>query len=319
MKKKKLTFSLRVGPQAGRLDKAALMDGGDMAMPPHQLSRSRLQQLIRDGHVAHGGKPVVDPSHKTRPGEIYTITVPPLAPAVPEAQALPLEIVYEDGDLLVLNKPPGMVVHPAAGNRDKTLVNALLAYCGASLSGIGGVARPGIVHRLDKDTSGLMVVAKHDAAHQALSCQFADRSLSRVYLALVWGVPVPVAGKVMGAIGRHPRMRQKMAVVTRGGKPALTHYKVLKSYGTETSLVECRLATGRTHQIRVHMAHIRHPVVGDPLYGRKRGGKGLLDLFPRQALHATEIKFRHPRTGEPLIFKVSMPKDMRDLVKAIKK
>jgi 23S rRNA pseudouridine1911/1915/1917 synthase len=294
------------------------------------LSRARVQQLIKGGHVTLGGKTVRDPNHKARAGEVYALTLPPLEKAMPEAQAIPLAVVYEDADLLVIDKPPGMVVHPAAGNRYKTLVNALLAHCGASLSGIGGVARPGIVHRLDKDTSGLMVVAKHDAAHQALTRQFADRSLSRVYQAVVWGVPAPAAGKVEGAIGRHPRARQKMAVVTRGGKPAVTHYRVLEGYDNVTSLVECRLETGRTHQIRVHMAHIRHPVVGDPVYGRRRIAlivpgqpeKGIiaqLQVFPRQALHAAELKFLHPVTGKPMKFTAPLPGDMAALVKTLRR
>gem|GEM_PF-20694 len=297
------------------------------------LSRSRLQQLIKTGQVKREGMPVVDPNHKVRAGEVYTVTLPPPKPALPEAQVIPLDIVYEDKDLLVVNKPPGMVVHPAAGNRDRTLVNALLAHCGKSLSGIGGVARPGIVHRLDKDTSGLMVVAKNDKVHQELSRQFSDRSLSRVYQAIVWGVPVPSVGSIEGAIGRHPRARKKMAVVTRGGKPALTHYRVLEAFGSLASLVECKLATGRTHQIRVHMAHIRHPLLGDPVYGRRavhafpgslppssRRSPGALPVvsapFPqRQALHAGELKFRHPRSGKTLRFKTPMPEDMTALLK----
>ncbi len=294
------------------------------------LSRARIQQLIKQGMVTCGGKPVNDPNRKPKVGETYAITLPPPEPATPEPQKIKLDIVYEDKDLLVINKPAGMVVHPAAGNRDKTLVNALLAHCGKSLSGIGGVARPGIVHRLDKDTSGLMVVAKNDMAHQALTRQFADRSLSRVYNALVWGLPNPLAGAIEGAIGRHPRARQKMAVVARGGKPALTHYKVVKNYGGVASLVECKLATGRTHQIRVHMAHIKHPVVGDPVYGRRRfsAGKaqnhaekgivGLLEGMNRQALHAAEIRFIHPRTGKTMTFKAPLPEDMAGLLKRLK-
>ncbi|MDD5587316.1 MAG: RluA family pseudouridine synthase [Alphaproteobacteria bacterium] len=328
---------MTIGHEAGRLDRAlvaALGVSGGISSPSRGggifLSRARVQQLIKEGHVTRGGKPVRDPNHKAREGEVYVLTLPPPEKAKPEAQAIPLDIIHEDADLLVINKPPGMVVHPAAGNRDKTLVNALLAHCGASLSGIGGVARPGIVHRLDKDTSGLMVVAKHDAAHQALTRQFADRSLSRVYQALVWGLPSPAAGQIEGAIGRHPRARQKMAVVARGGKAALTHYKVLENYGTVTSLVECRLETGRTHQIRVHMAHIRHPVVGDPVYGRRRSGtnvsgtteKGIvarLQAFPRQALHAAELKFLHPCSGKPMRFKAPLPGDMAQLLKTLRR
>ena len=215
--------------------------------------------------------------------EIYIVQVPPPEPATPRAQKMPLHIVYEDKDLLVINKPVGMVVHPAPGNREHTLVNALLAHCGKSLSGIGGVARPGVVHRLDKDTSGLMVVAKNDAAHQTLSKQFADRSLSRTYHALVWGEPLRRwQGEIEGSIGRHPRDRKKMAVTAKG-KPALTHYRVVESYEI-ASLVECKLATGRTHQIRVHLAHHKHPVIGDPVYGKKEqrspgSGKKIIGLY----------------------------------------
>ena len=269
-----------------------------------------------------------DASRKTKAGETYFLDLPPLESAEPVAQKIPLTIVYEDKDLLVINKPVGMVVHPAAGNKDHTLVNALLAHCGKSLSGIGGVARPGIVHRLDKDTSGLMVVAKHDAAHQALSKQFADRSLSRVYCALVWGVPSPLSGEVEGAIGRHGKDRKKMAVVSHGGKEALTYYAVSENFGTIASLVECKLATGRTHQIRVHMTHIKHPVVGDQLYGYKRAvlvqGKTnkapveLMEKFPRQALHAFEIHFIHPISGKKMSFKAPLPPDMASLLKKLR-
>ena len=331
MKTAPFTISVAIGHGAGRLDRALVEALGVKKTAQSQnLSRARVQQLIKDGQITCGGKPICDPNHKAREGEAYVITVPPPEPATPKAQALPLAIVYEDADLLVINKQPGMVVHPAVGNREGTLVNALLAHCGSSLSGIGGVARPGIVHRLDKDTSGLMVVAKHDAAHQGLSRQFADHSLSRVYQALVWGFPSPAAGHIEGAIGRHHRARQKMAVVARGGKPALTHYKVLESFGTVTSLVECRLETGRTHQIRVHMAHIKHPVVGDPVYGRQRAAKGAasktekgivaqLQAFPRQALHAGEIKFVHPRTGKQMKFKAPLPDDLAALLKHLRR
>ncbi len=310
------------GETAGRLDKALLISLGE------GFSRARIQQLIKQGMVAREGGPVRDPNHRPKAGQSYTLTLPPPEPATPEPQKLKLDIVYEDKDLLVVNKPAGMVVHPAAGNRDKTLVNALLAHCGGSLSGIGGVARPGIVHRLDKDTSGLMVVAKNDQAHRSLTRQFADRSLSRLYQALVWGLPNPLAGEIEGAIGRHPRARQKMAVVGRGGKEALTRYKTVKSYGGLASLVECSLATGRTHQIRVHMAHIRHPVVGDPVYGRTRkalaekGQKGIIALLEgmnRQALHAGKITFTHPQTGKTVSFAAPLPKDMAALLKRLEK
>ena len=312
----------------GRLDKAlaqALAQSGEEQAAG--LSRARVQQLIKTGHVSLSGRPVTDPNKAVEVGAFYDIAIPPPEPALPEAQDIPLDIVHEDDDLLVLNKPPGLVVHPAAGNWDSTLVNALLSHCGDGLSGIGGVARPGIVHRLDKDTSGLMVVAKNDMAHQALTAQFTDRSLSRIYQALVWGLPNPLEGEIEGAIGRHPRSRQKMAVVTSGGKDSLTHYSTMQAFGTLATLVECRLATGRTHQIRVHMAHIGHPVVGDPLYGSRRGRKGsgeqgivaALQAFPRQALHAGEIRFIHPRSKKILKFKAPMPEDMAALLKTLKK
>lgn len=328
MKTSGTTIDIELGVK-GRLDKAlaqALAD--DPALAGQGLSRARIQQLIKDGCVQCQGQAVRDPNHPVQAGAVCVLTVPPPVPAEPEAQEIPLDIVFEDDDVLVLNKPPGLVVHPAAGHWDQTLVNALLAHCGTSLSGIGGVARPGIVHRLDKETSGLMVVAKNDHAHQALTAQFADRSLSRVYQALVWGVPHPLEGEIEGAIGRHPRARQKMAIVEQGGKDALTHYETLEVFDRLVSLVECRLATGRTHQIRVHMAHIGHPVVGDPLYGTRKklpttkGGEGPVAIcqnFPRQALHAGEIKFVHPRTGKRLHFKAKAPKDMADLLKILRK
>ncbi|MFY9287664.1 MAG: RluA family pseudouridine synthase, partial [Alphaproteobacteria bacterium] len=252
--------------------------------------------------------------------EHYSILIPPPEPAQPEAQDIELDVVFEDKDLLVINKPAGMVVHPAPGNRDQTLVNALLAHCGKSLSGIGGVARPGIVHRLDKDTSGLMVVAKNDAAHQALTAQFSDRSLSRIYQAVVWGAPTPKTGKIEVPIGRHARDRKKQAVTSRG-KTALTYYTVLENFSL-ASLVECKLATGRTHQIRVHLAHIKHPVIGDPVYGanktRMKGNEELC-TFPRQALHAAQLQFIHPRSKKSLRFLAKLPKDMADLLKALRR
>ena len=314
---------------AGRLDKVLALSVAQIADLPTSaegLSRARLQQLVKAGHVSCRGKIISDANHPAKEGDVYDLTLPPPAPATPQAEEIALDVRYEDDDLLVINKPAGLVVHPAAGNWEGTLVNALLAHCGKSLSGIGGVARPGIVHRLDKDTSGLMVVAKNDMAHQALTAQFADRTLSRIYQALVWGLPNPLEGEVEGAIGRHPKARQKMAVVTHGGKEALTYYETLDVFGTLASLVQCKLATGRTHQIRVHMAHVGHPVVGDPLYGTRRkvagqekGAVALLQNFPRQALHAGEIKFVHPRTGKTLKFKAPLPADMAVLVKSIKK
>jgi 23S rRNA pseudouridine1911/1915/1917 synthase len=278
------------------------------------FSRARLQALLKESHVTRMGKPVTDASCKVKAGEIYTVRLPPPEPATPKAQKIKLTVVYEDDDLLVIDKPPGLVVHPAPGNCDRTLVNALLAHCGKSLSGIGGVARPGIVHRLDKDTSGLIVVAKNDAAHQGLSAQFADRSLSRTYQALVWDTPVLRAGSIDAPIGRHRRDRKKMAVTAKG-KPALTRYRVLETFD-DVSLVECKLATGRTHQIRVHLAHIKHPVLGDPVYGKNKSGKDF--DFPRQALHAAQLQFIHPRTGKIMRFSAALPMDMAVLLKRLR-
>ncbi|MGB9153312.1 MAG: RluA family pseudouridine synthase [Alphaproteobacteria bacterium] len=282
------------------------------------LSRARIQALLAEGHLSLNEKPATDASRKVNVDEVYTLILPPLEKAEPEAQDIDVKIVYEDDDVIVIDKQAGLVVHPAPGNRDHTLVNALLAHCGDSLSGIGGVARPGIVHRLDKDTSGLMVVAKNDAAHQALAKQFADRSLSRTYHALVWGAVVPRAGSIDAPIGRSSKDRKKMAVTAKG-KPALTHYKVIEDFEL-VSLIECKLATGRTHQIRVHLAHIKHPVVGDPTYGggrRAKKAEDALQKFPRQALHAVELHFIHPRTGKLRKFTSKMPKDMQKLLKGL--
>jgi 23S rRNA pseudouridine1911/1915/1917 synthase len=273
------------------------------------LSRARVQALLKEKAVTLKGKVISDVSRQVHAGEVYELTVPEAVDeAVIEARELPLEIIYEDDDLLVINKPAGLVVHPAAGHHDDTLVNALLWHKREALSGIGGVKRPGIVHRLDKDTSGLMVVAKHDEAHHKLSAQFADRSLSRTYLALVWGVPKPAKGRIEGAIGRSPTNRQKMAV-TKNGKPAATRYVVEKAVGKQMALVRCELETGRTHQIRVHLTHIGHPLVGDPIYGTRRKTD-----FKRQALHAAELKLIHPRTGKPMQFSCELPLDMADFL-----
>lgn len=291
---------------SSRLDKALAVL---LAATPHVLSRARVQALIEAKFVSSSGKPVTDASRKVRSGEVFSVELPETEPAKPVAQKMHLKIVFEDKDVIVIDKPAGMVVHPAPGNRDKTLVNALLAHCGKSLSGIGGVARPGIVHRLDKDTSGLMVVAKNDMAHQGLAAQFADRSLSRTYQALVHGVPTPRAGTVDAPIGRHARDRKKMAVTAKG-REAVTHYKVVESFGTLASLVECSLETGRTHQIRVHLAHIKHPVVGDPVYGLRGATKKGIPDFPRQALHAVALRFLHPRSGKAMRFTSDLPGDM---------
>lgn len=267
-----------------------------------------------------------DPSETVQPGAVYRLNLPAPTPALPQPEALPLDILYEDDALLVLNKPAGMVVHPAPGNPDGTLVNALIAHCGDSLTGIGGERRPGIVHRLDKDTSGVMVAAKTELALTRLSAAFAARDLEREYKALCWGLPNPAAGRIEGDIGRDPRERKRMAVVTRNGKHAVTNYQILRNFGLAAALVTCRLETGRTHQIRVHMAHIGHPLIGDPVYLKRRPATAkllpeparafALD-FPRQALHAETLGFSHPITRLPLRFSAPPPEDFSALADAL--
>ena len=294
------------------------------------LSRTRLKALVLAGRVAIGARTIRDPGHRVNAGDRIAVAVPPPEPAEPEAEAIPLAIVHEDDDLIIIDKPKGLVVHPAAGNRSGTLVNALIAHCGASLSGIGGVKRPGIVHRLDKDTTGLIVVAKNDRAHQALAAQFADHGrtgpLQRGYLAFVWGVPERPRGTIDKPLGRHPQARDRMAV-RAGGRPAVTHYEVLERYpGTDgkpvASMLDCRLETGRTHQIRVHLAHIGHPLLGDDVYGP--GFKTKASLLPapaqaalaalgRQALHAYILVLEHPSSGETLEFRSELPGELARL------
>ncbi|MGA3400893.1 MAG: RluA family pseudouridine synthase [Acetobacteraceae bacterium] len=290
------------------------------------LSRSRVKALIEAGHARQGDTTLREPAEPVRAGTAYTLHLPPPTAATPQPQAIALTILYEDVDLIVLDKPAGLVVHPAPGNLDGTLVNALLAHCGPGFTGIGAERRPGIVHRLDKDTSGVMVVAKTQAANDGLTAAFAARDLDRAYLALCWGVPSPLAGEIEGAIGRDPRDRKRMALVTRGGKPALTRYRTLRAWQTSIALLECRLATGRTHQIRVHLAGQGHPIVGDPVYLRRIPTAArllpapirqvLLD-FPRQALHATRLGFAHPVTGRPLAFETPPPADFQALLAAL--
>ena len=292
-----------------RLDKALAEASG--------LSRERVKALLGDGRISLSGKPVDQASFKPAKGTPFSIRVPEAAPADAQAQDIPLQIVFEDEHLIVVDKPVGLVVHPAAGNLDGTLVNALLHHCRGQLSGIGGVARPGIVHRIDKDTSGLLVVAKTDAAHEGLAKQFADHSIIRAYRAIVAGHPAPPAGTVRGAIARSPTNRKKMALVEDGrGKHAVTHYKTLERlHGA--ALVECRLETGRTHQVRVHMASIGHALLGDPVYGRSppRLRPILTSLgFQRQALHAAELGFIHPVTGKTVRFSSELPADMVTLI-----
>ena len=308
-------------PQAGeRLDRV-------LASGIEALSRSRLKALVLAGQVAIGGRTIRDPGHRVNAGDRIAVAVPPPEPAEPEAEAIPLAIVHEDDDLIIIDKPKGLVVHPAAGNRSGTLVNALIAHCGASLSGIGGVKRPGIVHRLDKDTTGLIVVAKNDRAHQALAAQFADHGrtgpLQRGYLAFVWGVPERPRGTIDKPLGRHPQARDRMAV-RAGGRPAVTHYEMLERYpGTDgkpvASMLNCRLETGRTHQIRVHLAAIGHPLLGDDTYGAGYRTKAALLAEParqalqglgRQALHAYLLGLEHPVTGQELVYRSALPPDL---------
>ena len=317
-----LTVTLDEETTAKRLDKA-------LADALEDISRARLRSLIEGGQVilAETGATILDPSAKVKPGQAYHISVPAAVDPEPRGENIPLDIVHEDDDLIVINKPPGLVVHPAPGHDGGTLVNALIAHCQGSLSGIGGVKRPGIVHRIDKDTSGLLVVAKHDKAHQGLAEQFEVHSIERVYAALCWRAPRPRSGTVETNIARSRHNRQKMAVVHTAGRHAITHYDVQDTFGSPTepwaSLVSCRLETGRTHQIRVHMAHIGHSIIGDPVYGRGRGAKGLpTDLreqvaaFPRQALHAGILGFVHPISGNPLTFESKLPNDMQALITA---
>jgi 23S rRNA pseudouridine1911/1915/1917 synthase len=285
------------------------------------LTRSRVKALIESRRVALAdGSTVEEPSRKVKTGDRFVVDIPEPEAAVPEPQARDLDILYEDSDLLVLNKPAGLVVHPAPGNPDNTLVNALIAHCGNSLSGIGGVRRPGIVHRLDKDTSGVMVVAKNDEAHQRLSKMFAAHDLTRIYQAVVWGAPPARRGTIDAAIGRHPVDRKRMAVRKTGGRNALTEYWLEQRFGPPlrplASLLGAKLGTGRTHQVRVHLAHIGCPVVGDPVYARRRNTAGgeALKALGRQALHASVLEFRHPRSGRRMTFASELPQDIKTLI-----
>ncbi len=312
---------------ADRLDKA-------LAAAFPDVSRARFQALIAEGAVSVEGETVTEARHKVKPGESLRVVLPEAAPALPQAEDIALPIVFEDDDLIVIDKPAGLVVHPGAGNETGTLVNALIAHCGDSLSGIGGVKRPGIVHRLDKDTSGLLVVAKNDRAHHGLSEQFAahgrDGRLERSYLAIVWGVPERRQATISAAIDRSTANRQKMAV-SRGAnaREAVTHYEVLEVLGTPpvASLVRCVLETGRTHQIRVHMAHVGHPLLGDAVYGAgfrtsakklSETSKEALNALNRQALHATSLGFEHPRTGRQMRFDSPAPDDFGRLLASLR-
>ena len=319
------TYNITQELDGTRLDKA-------LASMCDNLSRTRIKALILEGDVSVNNTIIFDPSSTVHESDSVVIEIPPLEEALPQAEDIPLDIIYEDQDLIVINKQVGMVVHPGAGNTTGTLVNALLHYCGDSLSGIGGVARPGIVHRLDKDTSGLLIVAKHDGAHRHLTEQLSSRSLSRSYTAYVWKVPSLVKGKIVQPLGRHRTNRLKMCV--RGdGKEAITTYDVIEPYhNTMACKIECHLKTGRTHQIRVHMAHMGNPLIGDPLYGlpgqeahvqlnkagyEEEDSRKILS-FGRQALHASRIKFVHPASGDSLSFDSALPQDLENLENKLK-
>ncbi|MFC4725576.1 RluA family pseudouridine synthase [Glycocaulis abyssi] len=322
---------------AGEADAGERLDRWMAAQWP-ELSRSRCKALIEGGALAVNGETLADPSAKVREGHIYTLTMPALEPAVPKPENIPLDILHEDDDLIVINKPAGLTVHPGAGAWTGTLVHALLYHCKGSLSGIGGVERPGIVHRIDKDTSGVLVVAKNDVAHRYLSKQFAKHTVERAYLAFTRGAPRPREGEIATRIARSTRDRLKMAVLkweSAAGKEAITHYQVLETYGQEAkapigtplaALVECRLETGRTHQIRVHMEHLGHALIGDRIYGPQRTSqlKGIPDLpeikaLGRQALHASVLGFVHPSTREEMVFETELPADLQNLHAALKR
>ena len=327
--------------EAAPLFSAAPEEAGErldrfLALRLPELSRTRLKALILAGHVMAGGAVARDPALRLAAGTPVELTLPEPVAAAPAPEAIALTVVHEDSDLIVIDKPAGLVVHPAAGHDSGTLVNALIAHCGKSLSGIGGVLRPGIVHRLDKDTSGLLVVAKNDAAHRGLAAQFADHGrsgpLRRAYHAFVWGVPPRAHGTIDAPIDRSTAHRDRMAVVrAEKGREAITHYSLIERFaGREgeaiASLVECRLETGRTHQIRVHMAHIGHPLLGDPVYGAgfrtkvtrlEPDARAAVEVFSRQALHARELGFAHPRSGKDLLFESPLPPDLVALASAL--
>jgi 23S rRNA pseudouridine1911/1915/1917 synthase len=322
-------LEVTVGGDEGsaRLDRA-------LAVLRPELSRSRLKALILTGSVTARGVPIRDPAYHVAKGDTITIEVPEAAPPEPGAEDIPLDITYEDDDIVVIDKPKGLVVHPAAGHETGTLVNALIAHCGSSLSGIGGVKRPGIVHRLDKDTTGLMVVAKNDRAHASLTAQFADHGRSgpmqRGYMALIWGVPGRQRGTVDAPIDRHPYAREKMAV-RDSGREAITHWELRETFQGHdgkpvASLLSCQLETGRTHQIRVHLSHIGHPLMGDTVYGSHfktkaghlgPGAQAALTALGRQALHAYLLALEHPRTGELLRWEAPLPEDLLLLQSAL--
>ncbi|HPG88616.1 MAG TPA: RluA family pseudouridine synthase [Hyphomicrobium sp.] len=324
-----MTFEVAESEASDRLDRW-------LAAQIPELSRGRIQALIKDGHVTRDGRTIVEPNTRVKPAEVYGVALPDAAPSDVAGEEMPLNVVFEDQSVIVIDKPAGLVVHPAAGHASGTLVNALIAHCGDSLSGIGGVKRPGIVHRLDKDTSGLLVVAKTDAAHQSLSEQFRshgeDGRLHRAYLALVWGVPVRPKGVIDAALARSTANRTKIAVSRHEtARHAVTHYEVLETFtgvkpASTVSLLRLILETGRTHQIRVHLAHIGHPVLGDPVYGtgfktRESSlndmARPLVERLRRQALHAEELGFEHPKSAKPKLFKSPLPVDMAKIIDAL--
>lgn len=317
---REIELTVAADAAGARLDKWLAENVGDM-------SRTRVQALIEAGQVS-GPDGIADSiSRKVRAGEAYVLTVPPPTPARPEPEDIPLEVLYEDGDLIVINKPAGLVVHPAPGHASGTLVNALLHHCRRSLSGIGGVTRPGIVHRLDKDTSGVMVCAKSDVAHRGLVEQFQVHSIDRAYKAVVWGMPNPRKGRLENNIGRDPRNRKRMATLTSGGKHAVTDYRVIRPIGAIASLMDCHLFTGRTHQIRVQMSGIGHPLVGDPLY-HTRGSlrkdreiviRGETGAYKHQALHAYKLGFEHPASHEKLTFEIELSSKIKELIDSLEK
>lgn len=317
---REIELTVSADAAGARLDKWLAENAGDM-------SRTRVQALIEAGQVLGPDGIVESISRKVRAGETYVLTVPPPTPARPEPEDIPLEVLYEDGDLIVINKPAGLVVHPAPGHASGTLVNALLHHCRRSLSGIGGVTRPGIVHRLDKDTSGVMVCAKSDVAHRGLVEQFQVHSIDRAYKAVVWGVPNPRKGRLENNIGRDPRNRKRMATLTSGGKHAVTDYRVIRPIGAIASLMDCHLFTGRTHQIRVQMSGIGHPLVGDPLY-HTRGSlrkdreiviRGETGAYKHQALHAYKLGFEHPASHEKLTFEIELSSKIKELIDSLEK
>lgn len=289
------------------------------------FSRAEIQRLIKGGYVFSDDESVVDNAYKVKLGDSFEIEIPPLKEAEPKPENIDLDIVYEDDDLIVVNKSAGMVVHQGAGVYDGTLVNALLYHCGDSLSGIGGVKRPGIVHRIDKETSGLLVVAKNDATHIGLAEQFEKHSIERTYYAFVYGLPNPLKGTIEGNIGRSRFDRKKMAIVKTGGKEAVTHYEVIQAFGTYAALVKCRLETGRTHQIRVHLSSKGHHLIGDKVYDASSSAilkvpvdiREYVKTYKRQALHAKTLGFIHPKTGEHLFFESDLPQDLQELEKRL--